>query len=138
MKIKTLLLVIVLILTLTLAACDITTTSTNSTTATTNSTATTDVFVTTTTTTVSTTSSLDTTQRTFTLAQLAVYNGNNGVDAYIAVNGVVYDVTDAAEWTNGWHKGMHLAGTDASAAFADSPHSLAFIQQLPVVGTFVD
>ncbi len=133
MKIKTILMIFVSFLTLTLAACDITTTTTTAT----NSTTSTEASVTTTTT-DSTTSSLDTTQRTFTLSQLAVYNGNNGSDAYIAVNGIVYDVTDAPEWSNGWHKGMHLAGTDASAAFADSPHSLTFIQQLPVVGTLVD
>lgn len=96
MKIKTILMIFVSILTLTLAACDITTTATTAT----NSTTSTEASVTTTTT-DSTTSSLDTTQRTFTLSQLAVYNGNNGSDAYIAVNGIVYDVTDAPEWSNG-------------------------------------
>ncbi len=75
--------------------------------------------------------------REFTLAELAAYNGDNGADAYIAVNGTVYDVTNVAEWSNGWHKGMHLAGTDCTAAFADSPHSLAFLNSLSVVGTLV-
>ncbi|OHE40814.1 MAG: hypothetical protein A2Y16_07120 [Tenericutes bacterium GWF2_57_13] len=79
-----------------------------------------------------------TTLRQFTLAQLAVYNGNNGSTAYIAVNGVVYDVTGVDEWDNGWHKGMHLAGTDATAAFGDSPHSLSFLNQLDIVGTLLN
>lgn len=52
----------------------------------------------------------------------------------MAVNGIVYDVTHAAEWNNGWHKGMHLAGTDATAAFADSPHALSILSSLPIVG----
>jgi predicted heme/steroid binding protein len=71
------------------------------------------------------------------LTELATYNGDNGALAYIAVNGTVYDVTNAAEWENGWHKGMHLAGTDCTAAFADSPHSLSFLNSLPIVGTLV-
>ena len=75
--------------------------------------------------------------REFTLTELATYNGDNGALAYIAVNGTVYDVTNAAEWENGWHKGMHLAGTDCTAAFADSPHSLSFLNSLPIVGTLV-
>ncbi|MCK7492358.1 MAG: hypothetical protein MZW92_12710 [Comamonadaceae bacterium] len=55
----------------------------------------------------------------------------------MAVNGVVYDVTHADEWNNGWHKGMHLAGTDCSAAFDDSPHSQSILNQLTIVGTLV-
>ncbi|MCK7492359.1 MAG: hypothetical protein MZW92_12715 [Comamonadaceae bacterium] len=43
----------------------------------------------------------------------------------------------STEWTNGWHKGMHLAGTDATAAFGDSPHSLSFLNQLTIVGSLV-
>lgn len=75
--------------------------------------------------------------REFTLTELAAYNGDNGSLAYIAVNGTVYDVTNAAEWSNGWHKGMHLAGTDCTAAFADSPHSASILSSLTVVGTLV-
>lgn len=75
--------------------------------------------------------------REFTLTELAQYNGDNGSLAYIAVSGTVYDVTNAAEWSNGWHKGMHLAGTDCTAAFADSPHSQSILSSLPIVGTLV-
>lgn len=75
--------------------------------------------------------------REFTLTELAQYNGDNGSPAYIGVNGTVYDVTNAAEWDNGWHKGMHLAGTDCTAAFADSPHSQSILSSLPIVGTLV-
>ena len=76
--------------------------------------------------------------RQFTLSELAQYNGDNGGLAYVAVNGIVYDVTDAAEWENGWHKGLHLAGTDATAVFATSPHSQTLLDTLPIVGTLVD
>jgi predicted heme/steroid binding protein len=90
------------------------------------------------TTTAGTNDTVATTERVFTLAELAQYDGTGGTTAYIAVYGIVYDVTDAPDWSNGWHKGMHLAGTDATAAFESSPHSLSFIQQLPVVGTLSD
>ncbi|OHE40815.1 MAG: hypothetical protein A2Y16_07125 [Tenericutes bacterium GWF2_57_13] len=85
-----------------------------------------------------TTTNVETTLRQFTLAQLSAYNGDNGSTAYIAVNGVVYDVTGVEEWSDGWHKGMHLAGTDATAAFGDSPHSLSFLNQLDIVGSLVN
>lgn len=165
MNIKTIAVLGILFLAFSLSACDILTTSTsaatistttstigtstdtNSTTTLTTSTSTDTNAITTTTTstttdtsgtTTTTTTSVETTFLTFTLAQLSQYNGNGGSTAYIAVLGVVYDVTNAEEWTNGWHKGVHYAETDATAAFEDSPHSLAFISQLPVVGQLVN
>lgn len=71
------------------------------------------------------------------LSQLAEFDGANGTTAYIAVDGVIYDVTNAADWTDGSHKGMQLAGTDATAAFAQSPHSSSTLADLPVVGNLI-
>ena len=73
-------------------------------------------------------------QRVFTLTELAEYNGDNGSDAYIGFEGTVYDVTDADGWENGWHKGQHLAGTDITEIFADSPHSASIFTNLPIMG----
>ena len=69
----------------------------------------------------------------FTLAQLSQYTGAGGTTAYVAVDGVVYDVTGV--FTNGIHRGMQLGGTDASAIFASSPHSSSLLSGLPVVGS---
>ena len=69
----------------------------------------------------------------FTLEELAQYTGANGSAAYIAVDGVVYDVTEVFD--NGEHKGMKLGGTDATSVFASSPHSASFLSSLTVVGT---
>jgi predicted heme/steroid binding protein len=110
----------------------VTTTTTTTTAPVTTTTTTTTAPLTTTTTTHATTT---TTLRVFSLVELATFNGNNGSAAYIAINGTVYDVTHASEWSNGWHKGMHLAGTDASSAFGDSPHSRSILSSLPIVGT---
>lgn len=77
------------------------------------------------------------TNQTFTLTELAQYDGLNGAKAYVAINGIVYDVTNEDEWSNGSHQGMHLAGTDATAIFAQSPHSQALIDSLKQIGTIV-
>lgn len=72
----------------------------------------------------------------FTEEELAEYNGQDGNPAYVAVNGVVYDVSNYDAWPEGEHNGVQ-AGTDASEAFeGDSPHDTAFLENLPVVGQF--
>lgn len=69
----------------------------------------------------------------FTLSELATFSGANGTTAYVAVNGIVYDVTNI--YTNGQHQGIQLGGTDATSAFASSPHSASTLASLPIVGS---
>ena len=85
--------------------------------------------------TTSTTATTETTERVFTLAELSAFDGTGTAKAYIAVNGIVYDVTNADGWNHGWHQDLHLGGTDATAAFAQSPHSASLLNSLPRVGT---
>lgn len=75
----------------------------------------------------------ETTLPVFTLEELAVFNGQNGQKGYIAVDGVIYDVTTA--FPNGMHQGLHLAGTDATAAFNSSPHARSILSGLLIVGS---
>lgn len=70
----------------------------------------------------------------FTAASLSKYNGQNGKPAYVAVNGVVYDVTHAPKWHNGQHVSGITAGQDLTQAIADSPHGTSVLKNLPVVG----
>jgi predicted heme/steroid binding protein len=74
------------------------------------------------------------TQETFTVDELSEYDGQDGNDAYVAVDGVVYDVTDNDAWTEGEHAGQQLAGTDATDVIAESPHGDSVLEGLPVVG----
>ena len=73
-------------------------------------------------------------QETFTLEELAKYNGKDGNPAYIAVNGFVYDVTNNAAWAAASHFGL-TAGKDLTRAFnschADQP---TILNTLKVVG----
>ncbi|HEY5563665.1 MAG TPA: cytochrome b5 domain-containing protein [Clostridiaceae bacterium] len=59
----------------------------------------------------STTSSRNVPSKTFTTAELSTYDGQNGNAAYIAVDGVVYDVTNVQNWASGSHHG-YVAGKD--------------------------
>jgi predicted heme/steroid binding protein len=74
-------------------------------------------------------------EQTFTKAQLAVYDGRNGQPAYVAVDGVVYDVTNSPMWPNGNHNG-NQAGNDLTAAFA-SQHGDNRMSSFPVVGRYL-
>jgi len=68
----------------------------------------------------------------FTATTLAAYDGLNGRPAYVAVDGIVYNLSSV--FRNGRHEG-HQAGQDLSAAF-HSQHSASVIRRYPVVGTY--
>lgn len=70
----------------------------------------------------------------FTLEELATYNGKDGNKAYIAVDKIVYDVTDSPAWANGGHNGFE-AGQDLTDAIKNSPHGTKVLEGLPQVGT---
>lgn len=71
--------------------------------------------------------------RLFTLEELSSYNGRNGNPAYVAVNGVVYDVTNNAAWGGATHFGL-TAGTDVTSQFASCHASQPILSKLKVVG----
>jgi predicted heme/steroid binding protein len=73
----------------------------------------------------------------FTLDELSQYDGKNGNDAYVAVAGNVYDVTNADKWQNGNHYGVQ-AGTDCTTAINSSPHGSSVLDGLIIVGTLVE
>jgi len=70
------------------------------------------------------------TQKTFTISELSKYNGQNGQKAYVAVDGIVYDVTSV--FTAGKHF-SHYAGQELTDAFY-SRHVKSEITKYPVAG----
>lgn len=72
--------------------------------------------------------------KTFTLEELAKYDGQNGNPAYVAVDGVVYDVSNAKNWNKGVHKNGVTAGKDLTNRIGSSPHGKSVLSKLPIVG----
>ncbi|GFN23883.1 MULTISPECIES: cytochrome b5 domain-containing protein [Moorellaceae] len=73
-------------------------------------------------------------ERVFTRAELSRYNGTGGKPAYVAVNGLVFDVTTV--FLQGRHF-EHQAGQDLTGAFLRQ-HVPAVLAGYPVVGRLVD
>ena len=76
-------------------------------------------------------------ERNFTIEELANFDGKNGRPAYVAVNGIVYDVTNNRAWAAATHFGL-IAGKDYTQEFA-SCHAgqQSILATLPVVGRLV-
>lgn len=69
-------------------------------------------------------------QKTFTLEELSKYDGKNGNPPYVAVDGLVYDMTDVFE---GGRHYEHFAGEELTDAFY-TKHAKKEIAKYPVVG----
>ncbi len=76
-------------------------------------------------------------EKTFTTEELATFNGLNGQPAYIAVNGIVYDVTANPAWNEGMHQG-YAAGKDVTEEIKAASHGEKVLEGLPIVGKLVD
>jgi predicted heme/steroid binding protein len=63
-------------------------------------------------------------EKTFTLDELAAFDGQDGHKAYIAVDGVIYDVTAVSQWGSKLHAGRFKAGQDYSEAIKSAPHGV--------------
>ena len=75
----------------------------------------------------------------FTSEELAQFDGKDGRPAYVAVDGVVYDVSDSSRWPEGVHTVCNLgsmAGQDLSDVLAQAPPRMrTLMEQMPVVGS---
>lgn len=73
--------------------------------------------------------------RAFTAEELKKYTGRNGMPAYVAVDGIVYDVSKASKWKNGAHMKMHQAGADLSEELRTYTHEKGdILEKIPKVG----
>lgn len=70
--------------------------------------------------------------------ELAEYNGQDGSPAYIAVDGVIYDVTDSDLWEEGEHNGFEAGQDLTDGLFDESPHGDSVLDRVPVVGSLED
>lgn len=73
-------------------------------------------------------------QQEFTLEDLSTYDGTGGRAAYVAVDGIVYDVSNEATWGGGTHFGLY-AGKDLSSSFMGCHKGMSeILNKLPKVG----
>jgi predicted heme/steroid binding protein len=72
-----------------------------------------------------------------TLTELAKYNGTNGMPAYVAVDGIIYDETSIDSWKGGKHEG-YRAGKDITKEIKKiSPHGTSVLKKRKVVGKII-
>ena len=76
------------------------------------------------------------TQSNITLEHLSQFTGKNGNPAYVAVNGIVYDVTNNAAWAAATHFGL-TAGKDLTDEFASCHAGHSILDKLKVVGKLI-
>lgn len=70
---------------------------------------------------------------TFTLSQLALRNGQDRPEIWIAYQGTIYDVTPSRLWRDGKHY-EHWAGQDLTDELKDAPHTERVFARLQVIG----
>lgn len=73
------------------------------------------------------------TYQTYTKAQLALRNGQDREEIWIAFQGTIYDVTSSRLWRNGKHY-EHWAGQDLTEELSDAPHSERVFERFRVIG----
>ncbi|MEK6793881.1 MAG: hypothetical protein AABZ39_03840 [Spirochaetota bacterium] len=78
----------------------------------------------------------DTKELRLTIKELAAFNGKNGKSAYVAVDGIIYDVSGVEAWKDGAHK-EGKAGTDISALIRNAPHKITVLGKRTVVGSII-
>lgn len=75
--------------------------------------------------------------RQFTIEELSQYDGSNGRPAYVAVNGIIYDVSLEATWGGGTHFSMY-SGQDLTAQFNECHGGrIEVLRNLPQIGLLI-
>jgi len=69
----------------------------------------------------------------YTRAQLALRNGQDRDEIWVAYLGVIYDVTHSRLWRNGKHY-EHWAGQDLTEELPDAPHNAEVFNRLQKIG----
>ncbi len=75
-------------------------------------------------------------QPTYTKSQLALRNGQDREEIWIAYEGNIYDVTRSRLWRDGMHY-EHWAGQDLTDELKDAPHTRNVFDKFEVVGILI-
>jgi predicted heme/steroid binding protein len=69
----------------------------------------------------------------YSLGQLALRNGNEKPEIWVAFLGNIYDVTVSRLWKNGKHY-EHWAGQDLTEELKDAPHTEKVFEKFKIIG----
>ena len=69
----------------------------------------------------------------YTLNQLALRNGQDRDEIWVACKGLIYDLTESRMWRNGTHY-EHFAGQELTPELADAPHTERVFEKFQVIG----
>lgn len=69
----------------------------------------------------------------YTRSQLALRNGQDRDEIWVAYNGLIYDVQKSRLWRRGNHY-EHWAGQDLTKELTDAPHTAYVFDKFTVVG----
>ncbi|GAA4784742.1 hypothetical protein GCM10023231_10640 [Olivibacter ginsenosidimutans] len=69
----------------------------------------------------------------YSLQQLALRNGQDRNEIWVAYQGIIYDVTTSRLWQKGVHY-EHWAGQDLTLELADAPHTAEVFKRFKTVG----
>jgi predicted heme/steroid binding protein len=68
---------------------------------------------------------------------LALRNGTDKPEIWVAFEGFVYDVSDSRLWRNGKHY-EHWAGQDLTEELKDAPHTENVFDKMKIIGKLTD
>lgn len=74
--------------------------------------------------------------REFTFNELAQFNGTMGKPSYVAINGIVYDVSNNDKWKEAMHRGL-IAGKDLTSQIGSYHGLIKRLHKLPKVGILI-
>ena len=69
----------------------------------------------------------------FTISQLALRNGQDKPEVWIAYKGMIYDVSRSKLWREGKHY-EHWAGQDLTHELPDAPHNENVFDKFDIIG----
>lgn len=72
----------------------------------------------------------------YTKSQLALRNGQDKPQIWVAFKGRIYDVSSSRLWSAGKHY-EHWAGQDLTEELADAPHTDSVFEKFTIVGTII-
>lgn len=69
----------------------------------------------------------------YTLKQLALRNGQDKPEIWVAYQGFIYDVSGSRLWRSGKHY-EHWAGQDLTEELSDAPHTAKVFEKFMMIG----